>query len=600
MSASMTEDRLEEDEEYLEDQETMAAVSTAPLHIDARDHVPLLLRTLCDRGAKVQPDNLIITKVKDDYLTITYREHQIRSLRLGSALARWGVRIGDRVGTLLWNNAWHLQAYHAISCMGAVLHTVNARLGSKDMGYIVWHSGDRVIIVDSDLFDHLASLRQKILNRLELFVAVGLDGVPGQWTRPHNIPETKVKDYEDFLNSGTVKFLWPEINEISPHSLCYTSGTTGVPKGVIYSQRSTFLHTVVNMVAADQYAIDGTMIVNPFVPMFHVLSWGFPFATLMLGTRTVFTGRFSTGSDLLDTLLKWRVEMSTGVPTVWQSFQAEVMKRGVGKVRSGLNLRTLITGGSAPSMDMQEWYYQNLGVEIMQGWGMTETNPSGTIAKRIGKYSDLRKSLKEQFTNITKAGIPAPGVDVRIADPNNYDKEKPHGEPGEMLVRGPWIITRYFQHDAPEKFHRGWLVTGDIAKIDAEGAVILMDRSKDAVKSGGEWISSVDLENHICAMSEISSAAVIGAPHPKWDERPVAIVTLNNDVEYPSNKDSFMERVNKHCSQNFAKFQWPDDVVIWEELPLNSTGKIDKKAIRDKLQKDGYILPSLRAPDSKL
>lgn len=565
-------------------------------HDDPRDVMPLLLQGLCDRGAKCQPDNLIVTKVNGGYHSITYREHQARTRALASALTTWGARIGDRIATLLWNNAWHLQAYHAISCMGCVLHTLNARLSPKDQSFIIKHSGDRIVIVDSDLLSPLSQVDPDVLMRIELFVAVGEDGQPGAWKLPDEIPSAKVRDYERFLNSGKgVQYVWPDFPETAPHSLCYTSGTTGVPKGVTYSHRSTYLHTVVTMVGSDQYAISGSMVVNPYVPMFHVLSWGLPFATLMLGTRTIFTHRFNGPDVLVDTMMDWEVQLSTGVPLVWQGVRDEIMKRGLQDMAPRLAaFNTIISGGSAPPTDLMSWYFNELKVDFLQGWGMTETNPSGTFAKRVAFYSDLHKPLEEQFTNVTKAGIPSPGVEMRIARPDNLDEDMLQGETGELLVRGPWIITKYFQQHSPEKFHRGWLVTGDVAKFDKDGALILLDRSKDAIKSGGEWISSIDLENHISAMPEISSVVVLAQPHPKWEERPVAVVVLSREAG-PDASTNILERVRSHCLGTYAKFQLPDDVLVWQELPLNGTGKLDKKAIRDRLLQEGYVLPTAKS-----
>mmetsp|Transcript_13475 Transcript_13475/g.29548 ORF Transcript_13475/g.29548 Transcript_13475/m.29548 type:complete len:627 (-) Transcript_13475:159-2039(-) len=590
---------VEEEEEDLEpESETVSAAAAAPLHVDPRDHVPLLLRSLCDRGAQVQPDNLIVTKTAQGYKTITYREHQTRSRLLASALARQGIRIGDRVATMLWNNAVHYQCFHAISCMGAVLHTLNTRLSVKDLGYTISHAGDRLVVVDADVLAHLAQVDRRQRKHVLLFVCCGSDGEEGAWTPPDSIPSKRMCDYEDFLRRGTLRFVWPEILEITPHALCYTSGTTGMPKGVTYSHRSTYLHTMVTMTGADQYAIDASMVVMPFVPFFHTLSWGVPFATMMLGTRTVLTDRFNGSRALLDTLLEWGVELTTGVPTVWQGLKEEAIKRGVGKVRSGISLNTIISGGSPTPFGLQEWFYENLGVDIAQGWGMTETNPSGTFARRVQKHCDLRKSVQEQWKNVCKAGIPAPGVEVRIAKHDDLDVEMPQGEAGHLLVRGPWIITRYFQTDAPDKFHKGWLITGDIARLDEDGAVNLLDRTKDLVKSGGEWISSSDLESNILMLDYISTCAVVGMPHPKWDERPVAVVTLNPDKEVDASQ--LTQLVRTHCLKHFAKFQIPDDVLVWDEIPLNSTGKMDKKAVRELLAKEKYVVPSAREETAAL
>ncbi|CAJ1398626.1 unnamed protein product [Effrenium voratum] len=319
----------------------------------------------------------------------------------------------------------------------------------------------------------------------------------------------------------------------------------------------------------------------PFVPMFHVLSWGTPFALMMLGVRTVLSSRFMDPASLVRMMIDWKVNLATGVPTVWQGVRSYIQQQGVETLKPQLStLNRLTCGGSAPQPELMRWFLEQLGVEFLQGWGMTETNPMGSIAQRVVKYSDVGKSVEESFKNVTKAGIPNPCVRVRIAKPEDLSVELPQGEAGELLVRGPWIIQEYFHTEAPDKFHDGWLVTGDVAKIDEEGAIVICDRSKDVVKSGGEWISSIDMENMIMSMAEVEMAAVVGIPHPRWDERPIAVATLASGAS----KENLLEKVRQHLSKAFAKFQLPDDVLVWEAIPLTSTGKIDKKLIRAKLK----------------
>lgn len=563
--------------------------------LNPRDLEPLLLHGLCDRGVRLQPENLLVTKTAGGYVSLTFQAHQSRALQLASALSAWGVQTGDRIGTLLWNSAWHLQCYHAISCMGAVLHTLNLRLGPNDLGFIIGHAADRVIFVDSDLLALLSSVDTAILDKVELYVCCGTDATPGVWQLPAVIPPTRAQDYEAFLATSSAAFDWPDLPETALHALCYTSGTTGLPKAAGYSHRSTYLHTLAT-VGADQLGISGACVVLPFVPMFHVLSWGIPFVTLMLGNRTVFSGRFMDPDSVLDAFSDWQVQFSTGVPTVWQGVRVAIEKRGIDRVSAILKLRTLTCGGSSPPPEMMKWYLDKLGVEFLQGWGMTETNPLGSIGRRVAKYKDLSKTPDALFSNITKAGLPVPGLRVRIADPANLEKTQPDGQAGELLVRGPWVIGDYFKDSAPEKFHRGWLITGDVAHIDEEGAIVISDRSKDVIKSGGEWISSIDLENHISAMSEVAMAAVVAVPHPRWDERPVAIVVLSPGASVAG----LRERVAEHCLKKFAKFQLPDDVVPWQQIPLTSTGKLDKKEIRARLKSQGYVLPGAGGPTAKL
>jgi len=495
----------------------------------------------------------------------------------------------------MWNHCWHYECYHAVPCMGAVLHTLNLRLSPADLSYIIEHAEDRLIFVDADLLPLLSQVEPRILAMVEQFV-VNAEG--GSFTVPESLASRAIMEYEAFLASPEpdLSFQWPLISETSNCGLCYTSGTTGRPKGVPYSQRSTYLHTFL-LVAADAGGINGTQVVLPFVPMFHVLSWGLPFAMLMTGARAVFNSRWMDPDTLLTAMADCKVQLSTGVPTVWQGVRAAAQAQDLQALKKRLSLKTILCGGSAPPAEMMRWYLDNLGVEFVQVWGMTEMNPLGTIAQRLAKSTDLGKPVDETFKNVMKAGLPAPGVQVRIANPDDMDSDMPRGDPGELLVRGPWVIQEYFRDPAPEKFHKGWLITGDVASIDEEGAVIIADRSKDVIKSGGEWISSIDLENTICSMADtISTACVVAVPHPKWDERPVAIVTLAPDAS----KQDLVARVRDHCSAAFAKFQLPDDVLVWDALPLTSTGKLDKKAVRSKLKEMDYKLPAEKAPQSRL
>lgn len=343
------------------------------------------------------------------------------------------------------------------------------------------------------------------------------------------------------------------------------------------------------MCSYDQYCITGSMVVSSAVPMFHVMSWGVPFITLTLGARTILTGRYTQAEHLLDTMQAWDVEWIAGVPAVWQRMREVIQQRGVEEVRSALKIRRILAGGSAPAPECMEWYAKNLGLEFMQGWGMTETNPLGTNARYINTHRDRSKTQLEQYQNLSRAGLPIPGIEMRIVNPNDLDQEVAHGSQGELLVRGPLVITKYYGNEAPEMFHDGWLLTGDVAKLDANNEIVICDRTKDFIKSGGEWISSVALETCISKLEGISMVAVVGVPHPKWDERPIAIVTIMPGATPPS-KD-LTQLVREHCSHSFAKFQLPDDVLVWESMPLNSTGKMDKKMVRKMLAEDGYTLP---------
>lgn len=596
---------------------------------DGRDCAPLLMQTLLDRGAKVQPENRILTKTSSGYSAMTFYQYQSRVSQLGHALSVWGARPGDCVGTLMWNNVWHLQCCHAIGCIGAVVHTLNARLSARDITFILQDARDRLVFVDGILLELLGKVEKDTLALVDQFVCCGADGVPSAWTLPQTLVTAKTIDLERFLASGSDRFGWPDFPETTPYYLCYTSGSTSAPKGVIYSHRSMYL-AVMTMGLTDQYGISGSMVVCPYVPMFHIFSWGAPLVTLMLGAKTVFTNQYTSSDDFLDTLQDCEVEWTEGVPPVWQMLRETIKRRGVDVVRPKLRLSKVLSGGSAPSAEVLNWYHATLGIEFMQGWGMTETNPLGTNARYVNTYRDRIKSKAEQYSNLERAGVPVPGFEFRIANANDLDKDMPQGQAGELLVRGTLVITKYFKQATPDKFHRGWLITGDIALIDKSGEIVICDRKKDFIKSGGEWISSLELEKSIASIDGISLVAVIGVRHPKWDERPIAVITLRAGAsvekrlaessrwtveEAPSqtgphvvasshnadeNRAVLTELVRAHLTETFAKFQLPDDVLVWESMPLNSMGKVDKKRIREQLQHEGYILPGLRSPKPRL
>eukprot|EP00040_Diaphanoeca_grandis_P044553 m.12720 g.12720 ORF g.12720 m.12720 type:complete len:561 (+) comp9418_c0_seq1:34-1716(+) len=545
--------------------------------------IPLNMGIICDRGAQVQPYEKIITKIQGGYHEITYHEHQQRVYRLASALSKWGLREGDRVGTFQWNTARHYQCYHALPSMGAVLHTLNIRLGPVDLAYVVNHAGDRVVIIDADLLPAFEAIPIEQLDGVELFIVCGTDEKRGGWTS--SLP--RAVDYDDFLSSGDPFFQWPELDENAPMGLCYTSGTTGKPKGVCYSHRSCYLHTISNAMT-DALGISSLDVILPVVPMFHAMSWGVPFITLMVGARICQLNRFLAPKPTLDFFVDYGATFSTGVPTIWQGVRQELIQNpSLGKK---LKLKRLTCGGSPPAPEMMKWFKDELDVEFIQGWGMTETSPLVTLGKFVSKTKHLNWTDDQKFENVKKAGICLPGIQMKIVDLDDFDKELPHDgvAQGELLLRGPWITGAYYK--APEtknKFHKGWLTTGDITSIDEDGNLIVRDRSKDVIKSGGEWISSLDMENHIVALDGVVMAAVVAQPHPKWDERPIAIVVTSDT---PPTKEQIID----HCKSIFAKFQLPDDVLFWKEIPLGATGKMNKAQIRKILSEQKYVLPSLR------
>ena len=539
---------------------------------------PLLLSRILGRGAQLDPNEEIVTLMADGTHRQTLKATWDRANQLAAALKAHGIKEGDRVASFMWNNYRHLELYQAVPSMGAVLHTLNIRLGPADLEYIINHAQDRIIFADEDLLPLLEPLLDKMPSVEKIIICRhGEEGETGF---------ASTEDYEAFIGSHPTDFDWPDIDENAPMGLCYTSGTTGKPKGVMYTHRSTYLHTI-NQAMTDSMNLSALDAVCGIVPMFHAMGWGVPFTASMLGCKQVMPHRFMDPVKLLELMCDEEVTLSAGVPTIWQGVKT-VLENNPGKYDTQ-SLSRLTCGGSAPPVSMMRWYWQQHGIEMIQGWGMTETNPLGTLSRKVAKRSHLALSEDQQFENIAKAGLASPGLEIEIFDeawnPLPHDGESV----GELLIRGPWICSEYYNDPQPEKFHQDWLVTGDVAKIDSEQYLIIADRSKDLIKSGGEWISSVDLENHIVSLDGVLQAAVVAQPHPKWDERPVALVIL---VE---GSNVTKELILEHCSEMFAKWQLPDDVIFVHEIPLTSTGKIDKKIIRGQLEDDGYQLPDLRS-----
>ena len=538
---------------------------------------PLLLSRILGRGAALDPNEEVVTLLADSTHRQTLKATWDRANQLAHALAGVGVKPGDRVASFMWNNYRHLELYQAVPSMGAVLHTLNIRLSPTDLEYIINHASDKVIVADEDLLPLLEPLVDKMPTVERIIICRHGEGGETSFA--------STDDYEDFISGQATEYDWPEIDENAPMGLCYTSGTTGKPKGVMYTNRSTYLHTM-SQAMTDAMAMSALDAVCGIVPMFHAMGWGVPFTASMLGCKQVMPHRFMDPEKLIQLMTEEEVTISAGVPTIWQGVKA-VLEAQPDKYDTS-NLARLTCGGSAPPVSMMRWYWEEHGIEMIQGWGMTETNPLGTLSRKVAKRSHLKLSEDQQFENIAKAGLASPGLEIEIFD-ENWQPLPHDGEAvGELLIRGPWICSEYYNDPQPEKFHDGWLVTGDVAKIDSEEYLIIADRSKDLIKSGGEWISSVDLENHIVALEGVRQAAVVAQPHPKWDERPVALVILFEGANVTR------ELIIEHCSEIFAKWQLPDDVVFVEEIPLTSTGKIDKKVIRGQLEADGYQLPDLR------
>jgi len=539
---------------------------------------PLILSRILGRGANLSPEEEIVTVTADGTHRQSYKDTWERANQVAGALAGAGIEVGDRVASFMWNNWRHLELYMGVPSMGAVLHTLNIRLSPTDLEYIINHAEDKVILIDEDLLPLLEPLAGKIPTVEKIIVCSHGEGV--------STDKFETIDYDEWISGQPTTYNWPEIDENSPMGLCYTSGTTGKPKGVMYTHRSTYLHTITQAMT-DSMNLSSLDAVFGIVPMFHAMGWGLPFSASMLGCKQVMPHKYMDPAIMIQAISDEEITVSTGVPTIWQGVMG-LVKANPDKYNL-TKLSRLTCGGSAPPASMMRWYWDELGIEMIQGWGMTETNPLGTLSRKLSRRSDLQLSDDEQFENIAKAGILMPGLEMEIFD-EEFNPLPHDGESvGELLIKGPWICSEYYHDDQPEKFHNGWLITGDVAQIDEKEYLIITDRSKDLIKSGGEWISSVDLENHIVGIEGVSQAAVVAQPHPRWDERPVALVILVEGSNVTS------ELILDHCAEIFAKWQLPDDVIFVDAIPLTSTGKIDKKTIRANLDAEGYQLPDLKA-----
>jgi fatty-acyl-CoA synthase len=493
----------------------------------------------------------------------TYVEFARRAQQLMHALDGLGLEKGECVATLAWNSARHLEAYFAVPCSGRVLHTLNLRLSPTELGYIIGHADDRAILVDSDL-----------LPLLEQVDALGgLGGVRHVVVLDSAVPATTLRNtvaYEELIAGQPQEYPRREIAEDTPLGICYTSGTTGRPKGAVYTHRSTFLHSLAATSMA-ALAIGPQDCVLPVVPMFHANAWGMPYAATLVGAKQVFTGPHLDAASLVDLMQGERVTVAGGVPTIWMAVGEELASSGA----TLPNIRHLVCGGSQPPRALIERFRDEFGIPIVQAWGMTETSPLASMAWPKHHMHDWDEQ-RVTDTVRTQAGLPVPLVDISIRD--SHDAEAPRdGETmGDLLVRGPWVVASYLHGDGKEQFtDDGFFRTGDIAVGSPDGYFVIADRAKDLIKSGGEWISSVDMEAAIMAMPDVAEAAVIAVPHPKWQERPLACVVPRDGASVG------LEAVHEHLlARGFSKWQLPDRVEIVDAIPRTGVGKFDKKVLR--------------------
>ena len=523
---------------------------------------PLTLSYLLERAGTTFPSNEIATRNADGSMfRYTYGDYFRRTKQLANALTRLGVKQGDRVGTLCWNHHRHMEAYLAIPAMGAVLHTLNLRLHPNDLSYISNHAEDSVIIVDRSLLPLLEQFRASVRSLRHVIV------VPDDGPTPEGYT-----DYEQFIGNESTEFDYPKLDENAAAAMCYTSGTTGNPKGVLYSHRSTVLHTMA-VCMADTLGISERDILLPVVPMFHVNAWGMPFAAALTGARMVFPGSNLQPETLLDLMANERVTLAGGVPTIWLGILA-LLDANPGKWDLSA-VRTMIIGGSAAPPAMIDGFKKRHGLTVTHAWGMTEMSPIGSLARL--KDNMLNKSDAEQLRVRSTQGYPVPFVEIRhTADDGSvlpWDGESM----GELEVKGPWVAAAYYNsEEQDDRFTAdGWFKTGDIVTINREGYLTITDRSKDVIKSGGEWISTVALENALMAHPAVLEAAVFAAVHPKWDERPLAAIV------FKTGQSATSDELRAVLEPNFAKFWLPDDYLFVEAIPKTSTGKFQKLKLRE-------------------
>jgi acyl-CoA synthetase (AMP-forming)/AMP-acid ligase II len=519
----------------------------------------LTVHSLFRHGAVIYPDSQIAAFDGAGVRRTTYAKTADRVARLAGALKRLGIRPGDRVATFCWNSAEHLEAYLAIPSMGAVLHTLNLRLFPDQLAYVVNHAEDRIIIVEASLAPVLAKAARQF-KTVERYLVIGANpgGLPGECL-----------DYEEMLAAEQPFEEWPDLDERTAAAMCYTSGTTGNPKGVVYSHRSIYLHSLcinsANCVALSEH--DRVLVVTA---MFHANSWGLPHAAWLAGSDCLFPGRFLQADALCRLITAERPTVSSGVPTIW----SDILRYADAHPVDLASLRFVLSGGSAVPRPLIEGFQSRHRVRVVQAWGMTEMSPLGTLARAP------KGAAGSEY--LATSGRPLAGVEIRIVDQGRV-LPADGVSVGEIQARGPWVTGAYYGEETPEKFQDGWLRTGDVGTMDSRGNIQIKDRTKDVIKSGGEWISSIDLENAIMAHPDVLEAAVVGVPDPRWDERPLACVVLKKEASVTSGD------LRAFLADRVVKWWIPEHWAFLDEIPKTSVGKFDKKLLRAR-QAEGSIV----------
>ncbi len=533
--------------------------------------MPLLISSLIRHADRHHGDAQIVSRrVEGDMHRYTYRDCHRRARQMAGALAGIGIREGDRVATIAWNGYRHLELYFAVSGSGAVLHTINPRLHPDQIAYIVDHAEDRVICFDLTFLPIIKAIAGKVKSVRSYVLMADRAQMPAD----SGIPGLLC--YEDLIEAGSADYEWPTFPEEQASSICYTSGTTGNPKGALYSHRSTVLHTYA-IALPDSLNLSARDALLPVVPMFHVNAWGLPYAACMVGAKLVFPGPGLDGKSLYELFEAERVTLSAGVPTVWLGLLGHVTENGLGF--STMN-RTVI-GGSACPPSMIRQFQDVFGVQVLHAWGMTEMSPVGTVGTLKEKHAGASLEVRDAVQ--AKQGRAVFGVDMKIVGPDGKELAWDGRASGDLHVRGPSIIEAYFKNEGGNPLVDGWFPTGDVATIDADGYMQITDRSKDVIKSGGEWIGSIDLENLAMGHPAVAMAACIAAKHPKWDERPLLVVQKKPGAAVTR------EELLAFYEGKIAKWWTPDDVVFVETIPLGATGKMLKNRLREQFK--DYRLP---------
>jgi fatty-acyl-CoA synthase len=539
------------------------------------------LRPFLWRAANLYPDTEIVSRTHEGIERYTYADYDERTAQLANALDEHGIEDGDRVATFCWNHHRHFETYFAVPTIGAQLHTINPLLPDEHIQYIVDNADDELIFVDESLAPKLAQAAAE---------APEFEGVDFVVMSSSGTDALDATPYEEFVDGQPTDYDWPDLDEKKPAGMCYTSGTTGNPKGVEYTHQMLWSHTMATLTPQGIPMADDD-VVMPVVPMFHVNAWGMPFTATAAGSKHVYPGPSPEPEDIASLIENEGVTITAGVPTVWLGLM-EYMEDNEVDLST---LDTVIVGGSAAPESMIRWFDDH-DVELLHAWGMTEMSP-------IGSVSQLKSSLKDadyetQLEHRTKQGLLVPGLEMKVIDEDGEEIEWDGEAFGELWVRGPWVTKEYFMRPEAneEDFEDGWLKTGDVVTIDEEGYIKIVDRAKDVIKSGGEWISSVELENAIMAHDDVAEAAVVGVPHERWQERPVAFVVPGEKADEATLDDEIMDMLR----EDYPKWWLPDAIEYIDEIPKTATGKFSKKDIRERYTDESLVegqVPEEAAPD---